>query len=176
MTNFANTAIDAAAAAIADARLALDDADAALAPAVANRDVVAKRIVVLEAERASIVAARRDGNRDDATDGARIALIDVDTAELKTMLTEADAEVNPLRQATEEAKRRIAAAEMAMAGIREDEVLRLTMARADELSALLLQAIVSIESHKQRKATSRNLWDPSAALAEKVNKLHLTRI
>jgi len=176
MTSTVNTVIDAAAAAIADAHLALDDANAALAPAVANRDVVAKRIADLEAERASILAARRDGDRDNAAHGPRLELIAADTTELTAMLAEADAEVAPLRQAAEEARRRVAAADQVLANVREDEVLRQTMTRADELGALLLQAIVSIEGHRHRLATARNIWTPSAALAEKVHKLHLTRI
>ena len=69
----------------------------------------------------------------------------------------------------------IAAAEQAPEGIREDEVLRLTMACADELSALLLQAIANIESHRPRLATQRNLWTPSRALAGTIQAIYMRR-
>jgi chromosome segregation ATPase len=171
-----NTAIDAAAAAIADARLALDEATAAVTPAAVHRDAVAKRITDLESERSNILADRRTGHQDDAEHGPRLMLISVDLDELKVMLAEADAQVTPLRQAVDAARHRVAAADQALVGIREDEVLRLTMARADELGELLLQAIASIESHRPRLTTTRNIWNPSAALAHQVHKLHLSRI
>jgi septal ring factor EnvC (AmiA/AmiB activator) len=176
MTDAVNKLIEAAATAVADALLALDEAGAALKPAAAHRDVIARRIQALETERASILEARRSGHHDDATHGARLLLIAADIDELKAMLAEADAAVTPLRQATEETRRRVSAAIAARDTVREDEVLRLTVARANELGELLLQAAASIDSHKARLATSRNLWAPSKALADKLRALDLQRV
>jgi hypothetical protein len=176
MTDTTNKLIEAAATAVADAILALEEADAALEPAVAHREVIASRIQALENERASILEARRGGHHDDATHGARLLLIVADIDDLKALLTEADAAVSPLRQATEEARGRASAATAAQVKVREDEVLRLTIGRANELGELLLQAIACIERHKARLATSRNLWDPSKALATKLHALDLQRV
>jgi hypothetical protein len=176
MTSNVHAAIDAAAAAIADAKLAAQDAEDALAPAVARRDVIAERIADLETERASILAARRNGHQDDDTHGPRLVLIAADVDDLAAMLTEADTEVAPLRQAHEEARRRVLAAEQTLVNVREDEVLRLTMTRANELGELLLRAVAAIDLHKIRLATQRDLWTPSKALAEKLNALYVRRV
>jgi hypothetical protein len=39
------------------------------------------------------------------------------------------------------------------------------MARADELGALLLQAVASTESHRRHLGTSRNIWTPDKAVS-----------
>jgi hypothetical protein len=120
---------------------------ACLAPAVARRDVIAERIAELETERASILAARRNGHQDDDTHGPRLVLIAADVDDLTAMLAEADTEVAPLRQAHKDAGRRILAAEQTLVNVQEDEVLRLTMTRANEFSELILQAVAAIDHH-----------------------------
>jgi hypothetical protein len=52
---------------------------------------------------------------------------------------------------------------------------RLTMAHADELSALLLKAIGEIDIHKRRLQASRNLWTPAKLFADKLHALVKTR-
>jgi hypothetical protein len=176
MNTIVNAAIDARATALADASLALDDANATLSAAAAGRDVTSQRIAALEADRASILAARRSGHYDDEAHGGRLAIITVDLDDLRTILAEADAQMNPLRDTADKARHRVAAAEQALATEREDEILRLTIERANQLSALLLQAVKDIEAHKPRKVTSRNLWSPDQALAAAINQLHHTRV
>lgn len=176
MTNFANAAIDARAAALADARLAFEDANTAVSAAVAGLDGISQRIAVLEADRTSILAARRSGHHDDEAHGARLAIITVDVDDLRVILAEAEAKVAPLRDTADQARHRVAATEQALATERDDEILRLTIERADQLSALLLQAVKDIEGHKPRKATNRNLWSPNQALAAAIHRLDLTRV
>jgi hypothetical protein len=83
---------------------------------------------------------------------------------------------NAGRDAADRARHHVAAAEQALATEREDEILRLTIERADQLSALLLQAVKDIEAHKPRKQTNRNLWSPDRAMADAIHRLDLTRI
>jgi hypothetical protein len=122
MTNTATQLIEAAANAAADATLAVNEADAALEPAVAGRDRIADRIRSLETERTSILEARRGGHHDDAIHGARLLLIAADLDELDVMRTEADVQIAPLRQAAEEARRRLAAAVAAQDAVMKDEM------------------------------------------------------
>jgi hypothetical protein len=176
MTNFANAAINARATALADARLALEDANTAVSAAAAGLDGISQRIAALEADRTSILADRRSGHHDDEAHGARLAIIAVDVDELRVMLAEAEAPVAPLRNTADNARHRVSLAEQTLVTEREDEILRLTIERADQLSALLLQAVKDIEAHKPRKLTSRNLWSPDPAVADALHRLHLTRI
>jgi hypothetical protein len=176
MTDTANQLIEAAATAVADALLALDEANDALKPAAAHREVVVNRIEALETERAAILAARRTGHQDDAVHGPRLFLLDADLTDLKVLLAEADAQLAPLRQAAEEARRQVSAATTAQDNVREGEVLRLTIARADELGALLLRAIGEIDVHKRRLGASRNLYTPAKQLADTLHRLDLQRI
>jgi len=175
MTEATNKVIDAAALAVADALIALNEAGAALKPAIAHRDAIAGRIRALEAERAAILEARRSGDHDDAAQGARLLLIQADANELAAMHAEASAAVTPLLTAEAEARSHVSVAIAARDKMRDDEVLRITIERANELGELLLQAAIAIDTHKARLATSRNLWTPSRALAEKVHALYLQR-
>jgi len=176
MTDTANQLIEAAATAVADALLALDEANDALTPAAAHRDLVASRIAALETERAAILAARRTGHQDDAVHGPRLFLLDADLTDLKVLLAEADAQVAPLRQAVEETRRQVSVATTGQDNAREDEILRLTVVRADELGALLLKAICEIDVHKRRLQASRNLWAPAKQLADTLHRLDLQRV
>jgi hypothetical protein len=171
MTNFVN-----AATAVADARLALDDANSALSAAAGDRNGISQRIAALETERCEIVEVRQSGHQDDEIHGARLAIIAVDLDDLRLILAEAEAQVTPLREAADKTRQRVSAAEQALATDRQNEVLRLLKDRATQLGDLLLQAVTAIESHKARLQMSRNIWEPSAALAEKIHKLHLTRV
>jgi hypothetical protein len=105
-----------------------------------------------------------------------LAIITVDIDELRVMLAEAEAQVAPLRATADTARHGVSFAEQALATERENEILRLTIERADQLSALLLQAVKEIGAHKPRKQTSLNLWSPDGAVADALHRLHLTKI
>ncbi len=172
----ASNIIQAAADAVARATEDLQDGDAALTVAVAARNIVSGRISALETKRSAILAARRGGDTDDATAGARLVLIDQDVADLKVLLSDAEATVTPLQTAVQNARQRVSAAEQALATETENEVLKQLIVRADTLGDLLFEAATEIEAHKRRLGTTRPLWTPRKPIADIVHRLDLQRI
>jgi hypothetical protein len=170
----ASNIIHAAADAVAQAAEDREDADAALAVAVATRNAVSGRISALETERSALLVARRGGDTDDATQGARLVLIDADVADLKVLLSNAEATVAPLQITAQNARQRVSGAEASLVTETENEVLKQLIVRADALADLLFDAATEIEDHKPRIATSRNLWTPQKKTADLIHRLALT--
>lgn len=169
-------AIETAAAAVVAAQQAVADANETLTAARAARDRFANRVPALEGERNAIQARRREGKGDDADDGARLALIAADLSDLAAMLAEADSAVRPAQAAADHAKRTLERAEQELDSRGQDALLARLCERADQLAALLADAVARIGEHQTRRATSRPLWVPPTSLASTIRRLDLMRV
>ena len=97
-----NPAIQAAAAAVAEARSVAEGTESEVVTKTEARNLIAGRIEALDAERVGIVSTRKAGG-DDPSHGARLALIAADRDGSQEILAEADAELATARVANQDA-------------------------------------------------------------------------
>ncbi len=169
-----NSAIDQAAAALAEARVTADQTAAVLADATAVLDNLVARIGALETERTEIVTSRRAGANDPAH-GARLALLAVDLEGLQEIAAGAERDVAAARAAHDEATSVVAGHEVQVARATDAEYLGRLIAHANDLDRLLFETIAEIGEASIRLGFQRPKWCPSEGLAQKVRHLDLNR-
>jgi hypothetical protein len=132
--------LDALAATVAAAEAAYDAASAAAGETRAERAKVARAIAALATEREAIKSRRAGGNPAEG-DGARLAIIAVDTESLEAMLSDADRQLGDAQTRVQQANSALATAN---ADYRTEECrLRLQAMddHADHLLKLLAETI-----------------------------------
>ncbi len=156
----------------------MDQATAAgqvLSAAEKHRDQIAERISVLTNERAGIVA-RRAGDKREAEDGSRLALIAADLEGLTAMQPDAVARVTEAKAAFDRAS---AAAAAAREEIARAEALALHTAIPPELEVLAQKLLAGIralaDSGKRASVGGRPPWGASRELRDALRALAAQR-
>jgi len=169
-------AISGAAGAVAESRVAVEQSGAALAIAEANRDGIKNRIDEKNTERAAIVAARKNGI-ENAKDGGKLMTLAADLEGLTELLAEGTTLVNSAAARAAEAGRVLSQAESHLARRTDEEMLRRLVEHAEKVDGILLGTIQEINAACGRlgKLSGREPWAPSIALAEALQRRHLTR-
>jgi chromosome segregation ATPase len=168
-----NPEITVTAAAVAEARGKLADAQGRHDEAMANKDQVAQRLAELEGKRASIRSARKAGDRDPAA-GPRLALLDVDIEVLREILADRQAKLRETATAVGAANAAAAGAEQQLQIVTDAAAVGRLVERLRELESLMARTIEAIDA-KVRPGT-RYPWAPTPALADRLRKLDLVRI
>jgi chromosome segregation ATPase len=165
-------AIEAAAEAVAAAKLQAEHGAATLEAAGAALDKVRARIADLDAERAQIVADRKAG-KTSPKQGARLAEIGADIEGLNEILAEA---VQARGIATAESARlsqSVAAAEYTLSNTADQALLGDLRRLASDLDRRLFGTIGEISSVAKRLGLNRAPWVPSAELGNGIRRLDI---
>jgi hypothetical protein len=165
--------INAAAGALAEARLGADRAAAVSVEAAEHRDEIRGRISALESDR-SAIAAERQGGIDNPAHGPRLAVIAVDLEGLGHILTEANQAVAAAAAEVKKANGHVEIAEQSLSHATNTEMLRRLVDHASHLDGLLLATTREI-STGAKSLGRRDPWSPSRELHDVLNRLHLTR-
>ena len=171
-----SAALTAAAATVAEARLAVERTRDAIEFAIGERDTVKRRIDEKNAERASISAERKAGV-DKKSHGARLAVLDMDLGHLGEMLSDAEGAVTRATAEDTAAKARLAEAEALLARETDGELLAGLVEHAGKLGERLSATIGEIDAAWRRlgRDVTRAPWVPSEGLADAIKRRDLTR-
>jgi hypothetical protein len=167
-------AVIAAAKAVASALQNSACADQAFMEATEHRAVAQGRIDALEAERAAITAARQRGDRNDALQGPRLALIAADLDGLGELLRQADEATNSASRVSAEASASLKAAQQQLDFARDVEGLAIAEAHAGKLATALAATLVEMAAISTRTGRSLN-WAPTRELANTIRRIDLQR-
>jgi hypothetical protein len=150
-------------------------AGAVLDAAEGHRDNVAARVAALAEEREAIIKRRGGGYRDD-TDGAALALIQVDSDGLQSILQEASARVEEAEAARAALSNRAAHLRQEIAHVEALAYREALIRHADLLSERLLETLNSIAAvNRQTGHTGRPEWGPPPDLYQVLRKIAAQR-
>jgi hypothetical protein len=164
--------IKAAAAQLAEAKLRAEQAGTVLSTAGSALENVRERIVVLEAERSGIVAARK-GGKTNGKQGARLAELGADLEGLAEILSEAVQAHSAASTDFARVTQSVSAAEFALSSASDQSLLVHLREAADDLARRLAHAITEIAAVTKRLGGSRAVWFPTTALATQIRRLDL---
>ena len=165
--------IKAAGRALAEAKANAERARGELADAQAARTRLNDRVAAIATERSTIVAARRDGDAN-LEHGVRMAVLNADERDLAGLVLEADAAVKAALDTSQAANGAVVRAEQQLSMAADESLLGKLVAHATELDALLLRTTTEIGAICARRRSAPAFF-PSPALANQLQRLHLTR-
>ncbi len=165
------TAIESTATGLAQAQAKAAKVAEALSAAEGAKKIVQDRIAALEAERAQIIADRKEG-ADDYSHGPRLAVIAADLEGLREILAEVEAAIGPVKAEADAASAAVAQAQHLLERAEEDALLARLVDHAKVLDRLLHDTVTRINRIAQRRSM-RDPWAPSRALANELRKLDL---
>jgi hypothetical protein len=164
LPDFFKTQIDSFALELAEVMTESTAAGAVLDAAEGHRDTVAARVAALAEEREAIIKRRGGGYRDD-TDGAALALIQVDSDGLQSILHEASARVEAAEAARASLSNRAAQLRQEIARVEALAHRQALIGYADILSEKLLETVNSLAAaNLQTGHMGRPEWGPPPAL------------
>jgi hypothetical protein len=163
--------VEAAARRVAEAKHRQSDAAAAVDAAKAAAAAVQGRVDALQAERALLVQAARNGDTDGKA-GLRIAVIDADIADLAPLVRDAHAGIQRADADAAEAFQAVAAAERDLAIERDRETEAMLIERAETLSGMLAIAVTELKAIQKRRG-GRPSWAPGTDLVRALTSLRL---
>ncbi len=140
-----------------------------LAAAHRHADSIRGRRAGLLAERDAIAAARRAGGD---VDGARLAVIQLDVADLDTVLAEAQAAVVAAQVNADQARTATGAARQQLELVKDRELLSRLGHHATALVQKLAAVMAEIKAAENR-LMSRQSWAPPREFANEIRKLDL---
>ncbi len=157
---------------------AMDQTTAAgqvLSAAEKHRDTIAERISALTNERAGIVA-RRAGDKRDAEDGSRLALIAADLEGLNSMLPDAIARVAEAKAAFDQASAAAAAAREEIARAEALALREAIVPQLEELAQKLTAGVRALaDASKRAGVGGRPPWGSSRELRDLLRKVAAER-
>ena len=166
------SAIRAAAAALAGAKVEAEQSAVALKSANEAVAEVRSKLDALEAEHAQIVANRKGGDaRDD--DGSRLAAMAADSEGLAEILEERQATQTLAAAAFATSSQAVSAAEAMLSNASDHALIVDLKVIATELDAKLLATVVEITAVAKRVGSSRAVWLPSSLLANRLRALDM---
>jgi hypothetical protein len=169
------TALEALGFSLADAMAETTAAGHILAAAEKHRDTIAERISTLTNERAGIVA-RRAGDKRDAEDGSRLALIAADLEGLNSMLPDAIARVAEAKAAFDQASAAAAAAREEIARAEALALREAIVPQLEELAQKLTAGIRALaDATKRAGIGGRPPWGSSRELRDLLRKVAAER-
>jgi hypothetical protein len=163
--------IEAAARRVAEAKHRQAEADAAVDAAKATAGTVETRVAALQAERAALVGAARNGDANGSA-GLRLAVLDADLADLAPLVADAKAGIQHASAAAADAFQATAAAERDFALEKGRETEAMLIERAEALSGMLATALTELKA-VQRRRGGRPSWAPSKELVGALTSLRL---
>jgi len=167
------SAIRAAAAALAESKVEAEKASAGLAAASAAVAEVRSKLEALDFERAGIVAARKDGDKRDGADGARLAEIAADSEGLSQIIQERQATQTLAAAAFATHSAAVTAAGAMLSNASDHALIVDLKIIATELDAKLLATVQEITAVAKRVGSSRAMWLPSSLLANRLRSLDM---
>jgi hypothetical protein len=169
-----NIGIQAAAAAVVEARTALEEASARVAKAEQERAPVLERVNALAAERASILAERA-ADRPSADHGARLATNSADTEILAEVLARREGEVAAMKSAENARRMDLTVAEQVLKQVTATEHRQRLIAHANQLTSLLAATIREIAIVTETLGEKRVAWAPSVKFMDEIRLLDIRR-
>jgi hypothetical protein len=163
--------IEAAARRVAEAKHRQADADAAVDAAKAAAAAVQSRVDALQAERASIVEAARNGDAEGKA-GLRLAVVDADIADLAPLVADAQAGVQHAQSEMARATQAVASAERDFAVEKDRATEALLVERAETLAGMLTTAVTELKAIQGRRG-GRASWAPGTELVRALTSLRL---
>jgi hypothetical protein len=163
--------IESAARRVAEAKHRQAEADSAVDAAKAAAAAVQGRVDALQAERAAIVEAARNGDADGKA-GLRVAVIDADIADLAPLVRDAQAGIQRAAADAAEAFQGVAAAERDFALEKDRAAETLLIERAETLAGMLTIAVTELKAIQKRRG-GRPSWAPGIDLVRALTSLRL---
>jgi hypothetical protein len=163
--------IEAAARRVAEAKHRQADADAAVDAAKAAAAAVQGRVNALQAERAAIVEAARNGDADGKA-GLRVAVIDADLVDIQPLVRDAAEGIRRAASDAANAAQAVAAAERDFALEKDRAAEALLIERAETLSGMLGTAVSELKAIQKRRG-GRPSWAPGTDLVRALTSLRL---
>lgn len=163
--------IESAARRVAEAKHRQAEAAAAVDAAKAAAAAVQGRVDALQAERAAIVDAARNGDAEGKA-GLRLAVIDADILDLQPLVRDAAEGVQRAAADAAEAFQGVAAAERDLALERDRATEAMLVERAETLSGMLGIAVTELKAIQKRRG-GRPSWAPSTELVRALTSLRL---
>jgi hypothetical protein len=163
--------IESTARRVADAKRRHVDAAAAVEAAKAAAAAVQGRVDALQAERADLVAAARNGDADGRA-GLRIAVIDADIADLAPLVADAKAGIQRADSDAAKAFQAVGAAERDLAVERDRETEGMLIERVENLAQLLTTGLAELKAIQKRRG-GRPKWAPQTGLVRELTSLRL---
>jgi len=162
-----------AAAALAESKVNAESAAVVLQAANESVTEVREKLDALENERAGIVAARKDGDKRDGADGARLAEIAADSEGLSEIFQERQAVQSAAASEFGRLSQAVTAAEAMLSNASDHALIVDLNVIATELDAKLLATVVEITAVAKRVGSSRAVWLPSSLLANRLRSLDM---
>jgi chromosome segregation ATPase len=167
--------IDTIAMELAEVMTECGVAGAALDHAEGHQSAVSARVSALAGEREAIIARRREG-RNDAADGASLALIQADVEGLQPILREASERVQAQDARRAALSARAAQLRAQIANVEAQAAREALVRHAASLDQKLLETINALVSvNRQVGHTGRPVWGPSPALYQALRGLAAQR-
>jgi len=163
--------IEAAARRVAEAKHRQAEADSAVEAAKAAAAAVETRVSALQAERAELVAAARNGDADGAA-GLRLACLDADLGDLAPLAADAKAGIQRAVAAAAEAFQATAAAERDFSIEKDRETEAMVLERVETLAAMLAAGLAELKAIQKRRG-GRPAFAPSKELVTALTSLWL---
>jgi hypothetical protein len=167
------SAIRAAAAALAEAKVEAEQSAVVLKDANSAVSEIRERLDALENERSEIVAARKAGDVHNGNDGARLQEIAADSEGLKEIYAERSAIHAAAAAVSAAHSQAITAAESSLAHATNQAMLADLKVVASDLDQRLLSTIVEMSAVAKRLGMSRAPWIPTSLLANYLRRLEL---